>query len=74
MSMREVQVIVNPDGSVTIRYQGFQGQACFQEAEKLYRLLKASGVDVKVEAVTPTEEAYVGVSSRGAVREVERNG
>jgi len=72
--MREVQVVVNPDGSVTVKYAGFVGSACFEEAQRLYRLLRASGVEVKVEAVQPTEEAYVGVSSRGAIREVERNG
>lgn len=70
--MRRITVEIDKDGKVRVLYQGFQGGACFEEAKKLYELLKRQGLDVRLEQVTPTQEYYVSATS--AVREVERNG
>jgi len=67
--MREVEVIINEDGSVTIRYQGFRGQACFEEAKRLYRRLREAGVEVKVEKTQPTEEFYMAETTTQRLRE-----
>jgi hypothetical protein len=68
--MREIHVTVGPDGSVTVRYAGFVGDACFREAERLYRLLRASGVEVRIERIAPTPEAHTSPASAAKVREV----
>ena len=57
--MKEVEVIINPDGSVKVSYSGFKGEACFLEAKRIYEKLKALGVDVKIEKTERTAEAYV---------------
>jgi len=74
--MRSIQLVVNPDGSVTVKFQGFRGEACFREAEELYRRVKVAGVEVKVERAERTEEAYVAerAVARARMREVESGG
>lgn len=57
--MKTVEVLVKPDGSVKVTYNGFVGEACFEEAKKVYERLKSYGVDVKIESVERTAEAYV---------------
>jgi hypothetical protein len=56
--MREVRVEIDRDGKIRILYQGFQGDACFEEARRLYVFLKAQGLEVSVEQVMPTQEYY----------------
>jgi len=56
--MREIRVEIDRDGKVRILYQGFAGGECFEEARRLYALLKAQGLDVTIEQVTPTQEYY----------------
>ena len=56
--MKAVDVIINPDGSVKVSYSGFKGEACFLEAKRIYEKLKALGVNVKIEKVERTAEAY----------------
>jgi len=56
--VREVRVEIDRDGRVRILYQGFQGDACFEEAKRLYATLKAQGLDVSIEQVMPTQEYY----------------
>jgi predicted nucleotidyltransferase len=46
-----------------VRATGFKGKTCFQEAEKLTALLKAAGIETKVEQITPTEEAHTNTST-----------
>ena len=52
--MRSIEVIVEKDGTYKIRYDGFKGKACFQEAKRLYEVLKSLGLDVKIEETVPT--------------------
>jgi len=56
--VREVRVEIDRDGRVRILYQGFQGDACFEEAMRLYAFLKAQGLEVSIEQVMPTQEYY----------------
>ena len=70
VKMREIEVVINEDGSVKILYKGFRGGACFEEAKKLYQQLKSLGVNVKIEQVVPTQEAYQTTTSK--TREVEK--
>jgi hypothetical protein len=57
MSVREVWVEIE-GGKVRILYRGFVGDECFREAQRIYELLKAQGVEVTVEQVVPTQEYY----------------
>jgi arylamine N-acetyltransferase len=70
--MREIRVEIDKEGKVRILYQGFQGGACFEEAKRLYALLKAQGLDVSIEQVVPTQEYYVVAQQK--TKEVLTNG
>ena len=64
--MKEIRVEIT-QGKIRILYQGFIGDECFREAEKLYMLLKSKGVDVTIEQVTPTQEYYIQQQQRSKV-------
>jgi hypothetical protein len=66
-------VEIDENGRVRILYQGFAGGACFEEARRLYALLKAQGLEVSIEQVTPTHEYYVTAAQTKA-KEVLTNG
>jgi len=65
--MKEIRVEITREGKIRILYQGFIGDECFREAEKLYMLLKSKGVDVTIEQVTPTQEYYIQQQQRSKV-------
>lgn len=65
--MREIRIEIDEGGKVRILYQGFAGEACFEEARRLYALLKAQGLDVTIEQVTPTQEYYTSAQARAKV-------
>ncbi|RSN75429.1 DUF2997 domain-containing protein [Candidatus Methanodesulfokora washburnensis] len=67
--MREIKVEIDENGKVKILYSGFAGGACFEEAKKLYTLLKAQGLDVTIEATQVTPEFY-STASAAKVKEV----
>jgi len=50
---------VDDEGRVKVLYEGFIGEACFKEAEKLLANLKALGVDAEVQQVKRTAAASV---------------
>ncbi|MEM3793290.1 MAG: hypothetical protein QXS76_00125 [Candidatus Bathyarchaeia archaeon] len=56
--MRSVEIIVDEEGRLHIKWGGFKGDACFQEAERLYALLKSLGMEVRKERVERTPESY----------------
>jgi hypothetical protein len=70
--MKEIRIEIDSNGKVKILYQGFQGSQCFEEAKKLYTLLKAKGIDVSIEQVLPTQEYYQTQITKQ--KEVLRNG
>jgi len=65
--MKEVRVEITREGKIRILYQGFIGDGCFAEAQKLYMLLKSKGVDVTIEQVTPTQEYYTTTTQKTKV-------
>jgi len=71
--MREIRVEIDSNGKVKILYQGFQGGECFEEAKRLYNLLRDKGVEVSLEQVAPTQE-YYQTSITTKQREVLKNG
>jgi muramoyltetrapeptide carboxypeptidase LdcA involved in peptidoglycan recycling len=69
--VKEAIIIVDKNGKITIRFQGYYGDTCFQEAEKIYQQLKQLGVDVKVEQTLKTPEAYIRQTTRSRVVEAD---
>ena len=51
--MKNVRVVIKEGGSVNVEWNGYKGNACFLEAEELYKSLKAQGVDVDIVKVIP---------------------
>lgn len=48
-----VRVVIKGDGKVQIEWNGFQGESCYLEAQKLYATLKGYGVDVEIKEIKP---------------------
>ena len=45
-----IRYVINPDGSVTLDFNGFRGEACVQEFEKILRELEKN-FGVKVDTI-----------------------
>jgi hypothetical protein len=45
--MPKIRVTVNPDGSTSIDFEGYEGPSCLDAGEKLKALLAAQGVQVQ---------------------------
>lgn len=65
--MREIVVEVDKDGRVKVLYRGFAGRECFEEAERLYKLLRAQGLEVAIEYIVPTQEYYARTKGKEVV-------
>lgn len=52
------EIVVNEDGSVVLETKGFVGPACLAEAERLIKLLREVGLEVKTENIQLTEEYH----------------
>ena len=57
--MKEITIVVDKGGRVTIDYSGFKGDECFEVAQRIYELLKKYGVNVNVEYTEKKPEAYI---------------
>lgn len=64
--MPKIRIEVDNDGHTKMQYQGFKGDLCFKEAEKIMAGLKSLGVDVDVEQVKRTQD--VQNTAREAVK------
>ena len=53
---REITVIVNPDGTTTTDFSGYQGPACLDAAEQLRQYLASFGVQVQQTQFTAKPE------------------
>ena len=62
--MEEVEVIVSPDGKVTMHVRGVEGQACLVETQALINLL---GGDVESQELTA--EAFIQVENQQEERQ-----
>lgn len=57
MSEKKVTAIVGKDGKMAMSFEGFTGNSCYGEAEKIRARLKALGIDVSCENIIPKEIA-----------------
>ena len=53
MVNRRVEFRVNNHGEVRTEFTGFGGSECYEESERLRRLLAALGVDMEDREITP---------------------
>lgn len=44
--MKTIRYVINPDGSIILDFNGFKGQACVQEFQKIVEALKDAGITV----------------------------
>ena len=56
--MRRIGVIVKEDGKLELETQGFQGEACLEETQKLLEHLEAMGLNVETTRLERTREHY----------------
>jgi hypothetical protein len=70
--VREIKVEIDSNGRVRILYSGFKGGECFEEAKRLYTLLRSRGINVSLEQVIPTQEYYQTQTQKA--KEVLMNG
>ena len=45
--MRRIKFIISEDGKITFDFDGFQGNACLQEFQKLLRELESAGIVIE---------------------------
>jgi menaquinone-dependent protoporphyrinogen IX oxidase len=55
--MDKILVEIEKNGKITIKYLGFQGDACYIEAKRLYEKLREQGLDVEIKQIIPTTQA-----------------
>ena len=53
---QKVIVAVKGDGRLNVEYEGFVGNSCFDEADKLKAALKAYGLDMEVTKVIDSKQ------------------
>jgi hypothetical protein len=53
---KEIQIIVNPDGTTQTDFSGFQGPACLDAAKRLRELLAQFGIQSEETLFTPKPE------------------
>jgi len=41
-----IRYVINPDGSVTLDFDGFRGKVCIQEFQKILEALKSDGITI----------------------------
>ena len=42
----KVRYVIDPDGSITLDFNGFQGKACIDEVKKILEALKEQGINI----------------------------
>lgn len=67
MEIQEIEVVINPDGTLTLQVRGAKGQKCLVLTEDLERLL---GAKVLERTHTPEyDEQQVDTQQRGEIRQ-----
>jgi len=56
--MRKVEVRIDKSGKAHFDFDGFQGDECFLEREKILELLSKYGIQIRVEEEHKKAEAY----------------
>ncbi|HEB13574.1 MAG TPA: DUF2997 domain-containing protein [candidate division CPR3 bacterium] len=49
--MAKITINVSPDGSIATDFEGFEGESCFAQADKLNEILKGLGVGISSKSV-----------------------
>ncbi len=63
--MKRIRFVVGKDGKVNYETQGFQGEACLLEAQRILQTMRDEfGVDIDVEAIQRTPEYYAAGQKR----------
>ena len=65
--MKEIKIIIDKNGKITIDFDGFRGDACFKEREKIVELLKKYGLEIDIEHEERKPEAYVTTEQEAMV-------
>lgn len=63
MVNRRVEFSVNSRGEVRTEFIGFTGPECYEEADRLRRLLAALGVEVEDREIAPKTEAQIALEA-----------
>lgn len=58
-SVRKIGALIKKDGKLELKTEGFQGETCLEEADKLIAKLKELGVHVETQDLDKTQEFYV---------------
>ena len=66
------KAIVNDDGSVKIEWNGFVGDTCYLEAQKMYNFLKSMGVEVEIKQILPKVDGVKVNKVAVATKQMER--
>ena len=69
-----VSIRIKSGGKVEVEWEGFRGQACYLEAQKLYALLKNKGVDVEIKEIKPILSAGKEEKVAVATKQIEMGG
>ena len=65
----KIQYVISKDGQITLDFNGFQGVACLDEAEKILKGLKENfGIDISLEKREMKPEAAVNVTEDGVIQ------
>ena len=51
MNGKTIEIEVDKQGKTKVTFRGFQGNLCFDEAERIYASLRKSGVDLEIEKI-----------------------
>jgi len=44
--VKTIKYVINPDGSITLDFNGFRGKVCIQEFQKILEALKSDGITI----------------------------
>lgn len=61
--MEKIKFNVNKNGKVTLHTEGFAGETCIDEAQRLLQALESAGVETDFKGVEYTQEYYGVVQS-----------
>lgn len=67
--MKKIIIGIDEKGNITTNFDGFQGPACFEEAQELASRLKKMGVEVDVQNLQPKKDNKVKDSQSHLIEE-----
>jgi len=53
-----IRYSINPDGSISLDFEGFRGKTCIEEFQRILEALKAEGVAVDGDIVQELKQEY----------------